>query len=70
MDQAMNMLIELDHSCSTAKAIWLYFQVIHVLTTTESDKIITKLLDPATFYRLFFHWSWHVRMCFMYLFFF
>jgi hypothetical protein len=36
----------------------------------EQDKIMTSLLHPDNFYKLFFHWSWHVRLCFMYLFFF
>lgn len=69
-NKALNILIDLDHSCSTAKAIWLLFQTVHILPVIEGDKLLMKLLEPKQFYSLFFNWSWHVRMCFIYFYFF
>lgn len=67
---AVGILIDLDHSCSTAKVIWLLYQIMHVLPIVESDFFFLKLLEPKQFYSLLFHWSWHVRMCFGYFYFF
>jgi hypothetical protein len=50
--------------------LWLLYQIIHTLPQAEGDKLFKKLLEPDMFYSLFFHWSWHVRMCFIYFYFF
>jgi hypothetical protein len=34
---AVGILIDLDHSCSTAKIIWLLYQIMHVLPFVESE---------------------------------
>lgn len=67
---AVGILIDLEHSCSTAKVIWLLYQIIHILPSAESGRFFQKLLEPRKFFSLFFHWSWHVRLCFIYFYYF
>ena len=64
------MLLDLDHGTSTAKVLWLLYQIMHVIPKKEREELIKYLLEPKTFYSLFFHWSWTVRMCFYYFYYF
>ena len=57
-------LLNLDHGSSTAKVIWLLYQILHVIPKNERDRLLTGMLNPKEFYKLFFHWSWNVRRCF------
>ena len=64
------MLIDMDHSSSTAKGIWLLYQMAHCIPKKERDQLFNLLLNPKRFYSLFFHWSWLVRRSFHYFFYF
>lgn len=68
--KGIDMLITLDHSTSTAYVIWLLYQIIHTLPKKEKDRLLRQILEPATFYNLFFHWSWNVRRSFYYFYYF
>ena len=64
------ILLELDHGTSTAKVLWLLYQIMHVIPKKEREELMKNLLEPKCFYSLFFHWSWNVRMCFYYFYYF
>lgn len=68
--QAISILVDLDHGSSTAKVCWLLYQIFHILPQLEREKLLLKLLEPQKFYSLFFHWSWNVRLCFHYFYYF
>lgn len=64
------MLLDLDHSTSTAKAIWLLYQILHTVPKVQRDDLVRRILHWEVFYHFFFHWSWDVRTSFYYLFYF
>ena len=68
--KGIQMLLDLDHGTSTAKVLWLLYQIMHVIPKKEREELIKYLLEPKIFYSLFFHWSWTVRMCFYYFYYF
>ena len=68
--KGIKMLLDLDHGTSTAKVLWLLYQILHVIPKKEREELIKYLLEPRIFYNLFFHWSWTVRMCFYYFYYF
>lgn len=63
-------LLGLDHSLSTAKVIWLLYQIVHTFPKSQREQLLDSILAPDLFYHLFFHWSWTVRNCFYYFFYF
>ena len=58
------MLLDLDHGTSTAKVIWMLYQVFHIIPKKERDLLLCELLLPEIFYKYMFHWSHFVRMAF------
>jgi hypothetical protein len=66
----ISILLRLDHSSSTAKALWLLYQTCHIIPQKERDVIFISLLESGRFYSLMFHWSWQVRAAFYYFYFF
>ena len=68
--KGVEMLINLDHSTSTAKVLWLLYQILHTFPKKQRDHLLMIILDQETFYKLFFHWSGNVRRSFYYFFYF
>ena len=68
--KGINILLELDHGTSTAKVLWFLYQILHVIPKLEREELLKNLLAPKCFYSLFFHWSYNVRMCFYYFYYF
>lgn len=68
--KGIEMLINLDHSTSTAKVLWLLYQILHTFPTKQRDHLLEIILDQETFFKLFFHWSGNVRRSFYYFFYF
>ena len=64
------MLLSLDHGTSTAKVIWLLYQVLHTLPLAIRNDLLTTILKPDVFYGFFFNWSEKVRNSFYYFFYF
>lgn len=64
------MLLELDHGTSTAKLIWLLYQIIHIIPKKQRDNLLIELLAPEQFYKYMFHWSYFVRLAFHYFYYF
>ena len=68
--KGVEMLINLDHSTSTAKVLWLLYQILHTFPKKQRDQLLEIILDQETFFKLFFHWSGNVRRSFYYFFYF
>ena len=68
--KGVEMLINLDHSTSTAKVLWLLYQILHTFPKKQRDHLLAIILDKETFFKLFFHWSGNVRRSFYYFFYF
>jgi len=66
----IRMLLELDHGTSTAKVIWLLYQILHTIPKKQRDTLLSNMLRPEIFYSYFFHWSWNVRRSFYYFYYF
>lgn len=66
--KGVHMLLELDHGHSTAKVLWMLYQVLHIIPKKERDLLLLSILGPRQFYGYMFHWSWNVRQAFHYLF--
>lgn len=66
----IEMLLSLDHGTSTAKVIWLLYQILHTLPLKIRNVLLTQILKPENFFGFFFNWSWKVRHSFYYLFYF
>lgn len=64
------MLLDLDHGNSTAKVIWMLYQVLHIIVKKERDQLLLEILAPESFYKYMFHWSWLVRVAFNYFYYF
>lgn len=64
------MLMDLDHGMSTAKCIWFLYKILHVIPLYQRSNLLDQLLTSNKFYHYFFHWSYNVRMVFLYLYFF
>ena len=45
-NKAIGILIDLDHSTSTAKVCWLLYQILHILPQIERENFLMKLLEP------------------------
>jgi hypothetical protein len=68
--RGLEMLLDVDHNNSTAKGIWLLYQIMHTVPHLERATIFKKLLDPKTFFKFMFHWSWQVRRSFHFFYYF
>ena len=68
--KGIQMLLDLDHSTSTAKVIWLLYEITHIIPLKERERLLKQLVQPKNFYKFMFHWGWFVRMAFHYFYFF
>ena len=55
--EGVEMLLSLDHGTSTAKVIWLLYQILHTLPLAIRNNLLTIILKPDVFYGFFFNWS-------------
>jgi hypothetical protein len=44
--KGVNMLLDLDHSYSTAKVIWMLYQTLHIIEKKQRDQFLEKMLEP------------------------
>lgn len=68
--RGIEMLLQLDHGTSTAKVIWLLYQVLHAVPLNIRNTLLGQILKPDVFFGFFFNWSRNVRNSFYYLFYF
>lgn len=68
--KGVQMLLELNHGTSTAKAVKMLFHVLHIIPKMQRDRLVLELLLPENFYRFLFHWSCFVRNAFSHLYYF
>ena len=68
--KGLELLLTADHSTNTAKAVWLLYQIVHILPQNERENLLVNLMKPNQFYKFMFHWSWFVRKSFHYFYYF
>jgi len=56
----MDVILETDHSLCVAKFFWFYYRNTHIMSIENVHETVLYLFD-FFFFKLFFHWSWHVR---------
>jgi len=62
---ASNIIFKHDHSLCVAKLIWLYYKNGHVMVIDHLHEFVFDIYKDR-FFKLFFHWSWHIRNMFYY----
>ena len=60
------IIMEIDHSLSVAKFLWLYYKNSHIMNFDHIAEVFIKTVE-VRFFNLFFHWSWQVRNMFYFL---
>jgi hypothetical protein len=66
LKHASKIIMEIDHSLSVAKFLWLYYKNSHIMNFDHIAEVFLKTIE-VRFFSLFFHWSWQVRNMFYYL---
>jgi hypothetical protein len=62
--KGVTIAIDIDHSVSTPRAIYLLYKTLHFYPIEHRSSIV-KLLFEKYFYKLFFNWSYNIRDVFI-----